>query len=524
MREIKVVENFIDKAVHYVDPVRGAKRLKARASTAMAQSFFKGGSRTRKQTKGWTTKPGDADQKINNELEDLRERSLSLYAGSPLATGAINTNSTSVVGPGLVLRPAIDRRVLGLSDVKADALEDDIVCNFNAWAEDSKHFDLAGTHNFYESTELADRCAMIVGDTFVNMPYRKRQGSKFGLKVQLIDGSRVCNTDRKMDTLGLSAGIEKDADGMPIAYHVLNMHPARWDGKVKRKWDRLEIFGKKSGRRNALQYFHAKHIGQSRGFPYLSPVIEQLKKLDEYTDAEITAAVINGLFTVFLKSSTGEDMPEGVATGGASVDDDELHMGSGSIVGLADGEEPVFADPKRPNANFDPFVQAIIRQIGVALELPFEFMVKHFTSSYSASRAAMLEAWRYFMARRVRLARRFCAPIYENWFEEAVSLGIIHAPGFFADPVIRRAYLGAKWKGPAKGQINEKVEIEAARDRIALGVSTSDEETAEINGGDFHNNVRQIKRENTARKESDMDIPGLKQASDPNPPAKDNDL
>ncbi|MCK5015730.1 MAG: phage portal protein, partial [Candidatus Peribacteraceae bacterium] len=234
MRKIKVEENFIDKAIHYIDPVRGEKRLRARAHTASAQSHFKGASRNRKETKGWKTKQGDADQKINDELGNLRERSLSLFANSPLATGAINTNSTSVVGSGLILRPAIDRQVLNLSDAKAEALEDTIRSNFNAWAEDSKHFDLAGTHNFYESTELADRNAMLVGDTFINMPYRKRQGSKFGLKVQLIDGCRVSNKDNKIDTLGLSAGVEKDGDGMPIAYHILNMHPSRWDGKVKR--------------------------------------------------------------------------------------------------------------------------------------------------------------------------------------------------------------------------------------------------------------------------------------------------
>jgi hypothetical protein len=47
------------------------------------------------------------------------------------------------------------------------------------------------------------------------------------------------------------------------------------------------------------------------------------------------------------------------------------------------------ANPGRPNAQFDPFVTAIVRQIGVALELPYEILIKHFTSTYSAARAAI---------------------------------------------------------------------------------------------------------------------------------------
>ena len=45
-----------------------------------------------------------------------------------------------------------------------------------------------------------------------------------------------------------------------------------------------------------------------------------------------------------------------------------------------------------PNTAFDPFMTAILRQVGVALELPFEILTKHFQSSYSAARGAMWSA------------------------------------------------------------------------------------------------------------------------------------
>ena len=82
-------------------------------------------------------------------------------------------------------------------------------------------------------------------------------------------------------------------------------------------------------------------------------------------------------------------------------------MGNGSIVALDEGEEVQIADPSRPNPNFDPFVIAICRQIGAALEIPYELLVKNFTASYSASRASLLEAWKMFRMRREWLVGNF---------------------------------------------------------------------------------------------------------------------
>jgi len=147
---------------------------------------------------------------------------------------------------------------------------------------------------------------------------------------------------------------------------------------------------------------------------------------------------------------------------------------------------------------------AVLRQIGVALELPFEVLVKHFTASYSAARAALLEAWRFFRSRREWLAASFCQVVYEAWMDEAVALGRLKAPGYFADPLIRKAYLGADWIGDAQGQIDPVKEITAAEKRISLGVSTVTEETAAITGGDFERNVPLIKKERRLLEEAGL--------------------
>lgn len=142
---------------------------------------------------------------------------------------------------------------------------------------------------------------------------------------------------------------------------------------------------------------------------------------------------------------------------------------------------------------------AILRQIGVSLEIPFEILIKHFTSSYSAARAAINELWKYVLTERQRLADDFLRLVHEVWMYEAVATGRLIAPGFFADPLIRAAYLGSEWIGPAKGQIQELQEVNAAAARVEKGFSTLQNETVQLTGGNWEQNHAQQVKEHKKR-------------------------
>lgn len=234
--------------------------------------------------------------------------------------------------------------------------------------------------------------------------------------------------------------------------------------------------------------------------------------------AEIMAAVISAMFTVFVKSedpdglSSMNEAPAGTPTG---RDDDEFRLGSGAILDLMPYESIEIADPKRPNQAFDPFMQAILRQVGVALEIPFEILIKHFTASYSAAQAALVEAWKFFRSRRQWLAGSFCQPVYEAVIAEAVARGRLHAPGFFSDPLIRAAYLDTEWVGPPRGQIDQLKETNAAKERVNLGISTLAEETAALTGGDWEQKHRQRAKEHRVRVEDGLETGAAPASNDP---------
>jgi len=513
--------NLIDRIVEYVNPVAARKRLAARAAMAYAEGYA-GASVTRRSLSGWFTIPRDADGDVLPYQGKLRERSRDLIRNAPVATGAIGLVVSNTVGQGLKLQARIDRDYLKIDDATAEAWESEVEREWALWAE-TQECDCARTLQFDGIQTLALRQVLENGDAFFLMTRFKRPPGMYLLKLQAIEGDRVTNPDYKSNSGTLSGGVEKDSYGAPIAYHVLQQHPYAMVSNVSAaKWDRLEAFNAKTGLRNMLHLYNVLRPGQTRGVPYLSPVIECLKQLDRYTDAELMAAVVAGMFTVFVKTESGMGMPSWNPADevGAATDDEDYKLGNGAIVGLAPNEDISTANPGRPNSQFDVFVQSILRQIGMALEIPYEVLIRHFSSSYSASRAALLESWRFFRTRRAWLVKNFCQPVYENWLTEAVAFGRVSAPGFFNDPKIRAAYCGSIWIGDAPGQIDPMKEVNAAEKRLNLGISTLDEETVLLTGGDFEKNLPRIRKERGLLADLGLWQPTLP-APDPSQPVED---
>lgn len=498
-KDYEVKETLADRFVAWRDPVKGAQRRRARVEMALAGGYT-GGSKSKRAFRGWHKSSNDADADIIPDLPELRDNSGDLIRNNPLAAGAINTVCTSVVGSGLTVNAAIDGDFLRLTDEQTQQWQSQAERLFYDFAE-SKECDLTRTQNFFEQQDLFFRSTLERGDVFVALPYRERSGSQYGLKTVFIEADRVCNEDGTSDTDTLRGGIELDSVGAPARVHILKTSPNSYRIGAKREWSKIPVFGRGTGRRNILHGFERTRVGQHRGVPYLAPVIESFKQLGRYTEAELMAAVVSGMFTVFIKSESGEaEFDFGDHKGDSSAQSDDIELGNGAVVGLGENDSVDFANPGRPNALFDPFVMAIIRQIGVALEVPFELMVKHFTASYSASRAALLEAWRFFKKRRVWLVRNFCQPVYEAFITEQVAAGRLDAPGFFTDPLIRRAYLKTEWIGRPMGHIQPLQEAKAVTERLNNGVTTLQKESREYDGGEWEQNHKQRVREVTARK------------------------
>lgn len=504
-RDYTVPITAVDRVVNWFSPAAGAERFRGRMAMAVAgwSGGYTGADRSRRANQSGSRREMDADSAIVPDLIALREDSQHLVRNNAIAGGAISTNITKVVGTGLKLKSQIDRATLDLSDEAADAWERQAELEFRL-ATETREIDAERSLPFSLFQALVLQKVLEDGDLFVNLVRRARPGSPYRLQLQGIEAARVCNPGFAPDRDRLVAGVEKDSGGAPVRYHVLNRHPGNFRSAVAGRqysWQALDAFGR-SGRPLVLHLLDKKRFGQTRGVPYMAPVVELIKQLGRYTDAEVMAAVVSGFLSVFVTNESGNPGIGPAATasnpsGDASLQTDStgMELGYGTVVGLMPGEKIETVSPGRPNVAFDPFVMAIMRQIGMALEIPYELLVKHFTASYSAARASLEEAWDYFSRRRHWLATQFCQPIYEAVLDEAVAAGRIAAPGYFADPLVRAAWLGSSWIGDAASQLDPVKEIEAATRRVELTVSTIDEESRRLTGTPWEDKLPQILKE-----------------------------
>lgn len=491
----------IDKAIAVVAPQTALKRTAARQKLQILNSGYSnyGASVVKKSLAGWLHAGGSSREDIEDNVSILRQRTRDLYMGVPIANGAVKTMRTNIVGRGLRLKPNIDTELLGISPEERRTLEKQIEREWNIWAE-STDCDMARIDNFCELQQLAFLNWLISGDCLAVLPVKPRLNQPYDLRVQLIEADRLCSPDN-CDTIDnkIVGGVEVDKSGEVVAYHIADHHPLSY-AYADISWQRVEAFGKTTGRRNVLHLMNRERIGQRRGVPFLAPVIESLKQLGRYTDAELVAAVVSGMFTVFIEKADassedaiGSIIPEEVQVD--AEDETTIELAPGAVIDLNEGEKAHDMNPGRPNANFGGFVEAICQQIGASLEIPYELLMKRFNSSYTASKGALEEAWKMFNMYRDWLATDFCQPVYEEWLTEAVAKGRIKAPGFFTDPVIRKAYCGAKWNGPAKGMLDPVKEVTAAEKRVQNGFSTRSDETMQMTSTSYYNNIEQLKHE-----------------------------
>lgn len=505
--------NMMDKAIAYLWPDRAARRAVARKTLSVIDSGYGnyGANLTKRSMRGWRYYGGSPQEDIEDNLDVLRQRSRDAYMGIPIAAAMIKTMRTNVVCSGLVPTPQVDADFIGLDEKQADELQAQIVREFNLWA-DSTDCDADGVDNFWKLQMLAYISELMNGDAFAVLPYDEQPWKPYGLQVRLIEADRICSPD-KYDRLApcevnghsvyrIVQGVETDKMGRVVAYWICDRHPLAKLDHNELKWQRIEVRGELTGNRNILHIMKRERAGQLRGVPMLAPVLESLKQLGRYTEAELDAAMVASMVTVMIqKDSPSTTAPFGQvpleAAKDSSTPPDELgiELAPAAIFDLAPGEKANMLDPKHPTTTYDGFVTAEAKQIGAAAEIPVEVLFKSFSSNYSASRGALNEFWRVCDMERSGFANSFCQPVYERWFAEAVARGRINAPGFFNDPAVARAYLGCRWNGPARTNLDAKSEIEAATLRIQSGISTAEQETAQMTGGSYAANIRQRKRE-----------------------------
>ncbi|MGL5511742.1 MAG: phage portal protein, partial [Sporomusa sp.] len=165
-----------------------------------------GASHSKGSMLGWNPVSSSPNSDINANRPELVSRSRSLYmGGNPLATSAINTSRTNIIGAGLKLKPKIDAEALGINKEEAAKKGREIKRKFALWAN-SRLCDIAQRNNFYDMQDILFVGCLLNGDSWAAIKWRKPMpGMRFALRLQLFESDRVCNPD-SYEVAGIAPG------------------------------------------------------------------------------------------------------------------------------------------------------------------------------------------------------------------------------------------------------------------------------------------------------------------------------
>lgn len=473
-----------------------------------------GASSAKRALKGFQARSSVPSEDIDFNNATLRQRGRMLYMASPIASAAVNTSRTKIVGPGLHMKCAINRKILGLKEEAIKEWQDKTEAEWKLWAEKKENCDALGINNFYGIQQLAVKSWLMSGDTFALIKREKATAlNPYTLRIHLIEADRIC-TPHTMKSYTVTEGVnpkngnkihdgvEVNKQGKIVAYHICSAYPQQAILDTA-KWQRIEAVNS-IGLANILQVMDSERPDQYRGVTYLASDIETLLQLRRYTESELMAALVQSFLTAWVttESDTTENplnevnpTDEDGNEDSVSEDENEYEMGPGVINHLRPGENVTLGNPNIPTAGFETFTKTIIKMVGASLELPYDVLLKEFNSSYSAAKGALEEAREAIMMRRTWLIDDLCQPVYEMWLAEAVATGRVKAPGFFTDPLIRAAWSAARWDGPAQIHLDPVKEANANEIQVRNGWKTNAQVTRESYGGDWDDNADIVLRE-----------------------------
>lgn len=476
-----------------------------RASASETAHFA--ASRRVRELANWTPGLDSATTELDGERQTIEARAYDLERNHGVAAGAIQTRVDNIVGTGLRLSAKPDYIALGRTKEWADAWARNVEARWRAFA-DVPEFDAARRLTFGGSCALALRTCSLAGDAFALALWLPgRPGARYSTALQMIDPARVCTPDGTVNSAGLFEGIEFNDYGEPVAAHIRRAHPAdvyRVPG-VKPGWERVP-WRLSNGRPRIVHLFEQRRVDQPRGKSIFASVMGAFRMLDHYQRMELQTAVVSSMIAAFVETPMSGDAIAELFGGGkeyvAAKSGWDVKLEGASVIPLFPGEKLNPFTPTRPNAAYAAFVEAVLRYIATGLNMPYELLMKDFSkTNYSSARAALLEAWRYFLSARQWLATYWCTPIYGLWLEEAIQRGEVEAPDFYEN---RAAYMRAVWVGPGRGWVDPMKEAQASRERMAGGVSTLETECAE-QGGDWEEIMEQ--RAEESRRAAQLGLP-----------------
>ncbi|MBR8221296.1 phage portal protein [Burkholderia ambifaria] len=455
------------------------------------------------------------DGELNMYRDRIVARVRDLVRNDGWASAAVTRTLDTVVGANFhpVFKP--DYQALrafsgnkGFDHIWAEEYGQALEANYRTWADDlGRYCDAQRNLTMPEIMAVAFRHELVDGDSLGQMlwlPERVGRGrARYATTVMLIDPDRLSNPQLRFDQQTQRGGVKVDEYGAAAGYYIRRAHQGDWfSAGDSIHWDLIPR-ETEWGRPIIVHNFTPDRAGQHRGGAgILTPVLQRLKMLIKYDGTELDAAIINAIFGAYITSPFDQNFVEESLGGGGIGAYQEgradfhrerrIRLGGAQLTSLYPGESISTVAASRPAGNFEAFEAAMLRNVAAGAGVSAQQISQNWSDvNYSSYRAAMLEAWKTFYRRRVNFARGFAQPIAAAFVEESHEVDDLPMPSGYVPEFIecRTAYSRAKWMGPGKGYVDPTKEKEGAILGMAAGLSTLEDECADLAGSDWRENM-----------------------------------
>lgn len=417
------------------------------------------------------------------DLLNLESNAKQLWRNSPAARKIVSQIKTKTIGTGMRPIPQATRPD-GKPHVEFRRRAKEI------WAKWVKQSDARGLpgrggDHFADQSKTALATVVRSGNVLYQVKRltraeQRRRGLMLPVVVQLIDADRLDNAIQLHEGSEVHRGIEVDASGMVVAYHLLDRHPADAIHTVS------TTHSTRVPARDIGHVFTSDDIDQYFGVSWFAPILTSSRDIDDYTYNELKAAVLSSCIVMGVKGMAGATGVGVRKTNADTVDSSGnalSRMVPGMIIPLGQNGSLEGFDPKRPNTNATEFSQHLLRQLAVGVpgikgsSLTGDFR----NSSFSSEKSADNETWPEIEAIQQWWSCSFQQHIYEEVIIAAINEGLfddILLPGEFA--ANRTDLLNCNWQGPVAKSINPK--DDQAASRMAMKNLTS---SVQVEAGKF---------------------------------------
>ncbi|GGL52170.1 phage portal protein [Wenxinia marina] len=370
-----------------------------------------------------------------------RERARYLAVNQPFLTNGTHNWITALVGTGIRPTPRAPNAELGFA--------------FDAWAEEADH---AGRADFWGLQATIARHLVVDGEALILL-----HDTPDGLRLQVIPPEQLdeSRNARLGDDREIVQGVEFDAQGRRVAYHILPQQPTAT----------FEHYAPPV-RVDAADVLHIVQpiaAGQVRGLSWLAAAVLTANEFDQLLDALLVGAKIAAMHAGFITDTTNMG-----GIGAAFPDADglsDISLEPGVVRVLPGGCDIKFSSPEAAKDS-PAFVRMNLLALAAALGLPEHMLSGDLTNAnYSSLRAGLLP----FRARVEQtqygvLVPQLLRPVWRRWLASEVVAGRLDV-----SPDIR-----AEWIMPRQAQVDPAKDMTAVKEALSMGLMSRSQAVAEM--------------------------------------------